>query len=126
MEGGNRYRNPLRPPVRRAVAAVLLLLCAPALSAAGELYPIPTDPPASGASTGAPPTVAITLSDNTSVTDGSERKLRWRNAAVIGGITLAVGVYGAKDWWSTEVTSSFGTRNEGWFCLLYTSPSPRD
>jgi Predicted periplasmic lipoprotein (DUF2279) len=115
-----RLRNPgnsnsLRPPVRRAVAAVLMLLCAPALSAAGELYPIPTDPPASGASPGAPPTVAITLSDNTSVTDRVERKLRWRNAAVIGGVTLAVGVYGRKHWWNNDVTSSFGTRNEGWF-----------
>ncbi len=104
-----------RPPVRRAVAAVLLLLCAPSLSAAGELYPIPTDPLASGAFPDAPPTVAITLPDNTSVTDRVERKLRWRNTAVIGGVTLAVGVYGAKHWWSTEVTSSFGTRNEGWF-----------
>ncbi|HEX2721194.1 MAG TPA: MFS transporter, partial [Candidatus Deferrimicrobium sp.] len=104
-----------RTKIRGVAAAVLLLLCAPALSATGEPYPvpIPTNSSASSDSPGAPPALAMTFSDNTNVVAPIDRNLRWKNAAVIGGVTLAVGAYGAKHWW--DVSSSFGTRNEGWF-----------
>ena len=41
--------------------------------------------------------------------------LAWRNAAVIGGGALAVGVYGMSKWWSDGFTGEFHTVNEGWF-----------
>jgi hypothetical protein len=44
-----------------------------------------------------------------------DRNLRWKNAAVIGGIALAVGAYGSMNWWDEGMTSSPGTRHEGWF-----------
>ncbi|TRZ97702.1 MAG: MFS transporter [Deltaproteobacteria bacterium] len=105
----------LPPKVRRVAAAVLLLLCAPALSATGETYPvpIPADSPASIDSPAAPPAVALTFSDNAGVVAPIDRNLRWKNAAVIGGVALAVGAYGAKHWW--DVPSSFWTKREGWF-----------
>lgn len=99
------------------ILAGLMVLCAPALSAKGESTPVPilSDPPVSGDSPGAPSPVAMTFPDNTNVVDPIDRSLRWKNAAVIGGVAFAVGVYGRKHWWSDDMTSSFGTRNEGWF-----------
>jgi hypothetical protein len=43
------------------------------------------------------------------------RKLRWRNAAAIGGIALTVGAYGANSWWKEDMSSRPSTRREGWF-----------
>ncbi|HEU4949860.1 MAG TPA: hypothetical protein VFT11_03770, partial [Candidatus Deferrimicrobiaceae bacterium] len=40
---------------------------------------------------------------------------RWKNAAVIGGIGLTVGVYGAIAWWDDGFSGSFRTESEGWF-----------
>jgi hypothetical protein len=43
------------------------------------------------------------------------RGLRWKNAAVIGGIAATVGIFGATSWWKDGFTGSFHTVNEGWF-----------
>ena len=43
------------------------------------------------------------------------RGLRWKNAAVIGGIAATVGIYGATNWWEDGFTGSFHTVDEGWF-----------
>jgi hypothetical protein len=40
---------------------------------------------------------------------------RWKNAALIGGIGLTVGIYGANSWWKDGVSGSFRTVDEGWF-----------
>jgi len=40
---------------------------------------------------------------------------RWKNAAVIGGIGLTVGIYGVNSWWKDGVSGSFRTEDEGWF-----------
>jgi hypothetical protein len=44
-----------------------------------------------------------------------DRGLRWKNAAVIGGIAAAVGIYGMNAWWEDGFTGSFHTTDEGWF-----------
>ena len=41
--------------------------------------------------------------------------LWWKNAAVIGGIGITVGVYGANSWWKDGFSGSFRTVDEGWF-----------
>jgi len=43
------------------------------------------------------------------------RGLRWKNAAVIGGIAATVGIYGATNWWEDGFSGSFHIENEGWF-----------
>ena len=40
---------------------------------------------------------------------------RWKNAAMIGGIGLTVGIYGANSWWKDGFSGSFRTVDEGWF-----------
>ena len=40
---------------------------------------------------------------------------RWKNAAVMGGIGLTVGVYGMIAWWDEGFSGSFRTESEGWF-----------
>ncbi|MCP2501577.1 MAG: YfiM family protein [Deltaproteobacteria bacterium] len=45
----------------------------------------------------------------------TDRGLRWKNAAVIGGIAATVGIYGATNWWEDGFSGSFQTVNEGWF-----------
>jgi hypothetical protein len=40
---------------------------------------------------------------------------RWKNATVIGGIGLTVGLYGASSWWKDGFSGSFRTVDEGWF-----------
>jgi len=40
---------------------------------------------------------------------------RWKNAAVVGGIGLTVGVYGAIAWWDEGFSGSFRAESEGWF-----------
>lgn len=40
---------------------------------------------------------------------------RWKNAAVVGGIGLTVGAYGAIAWWDEGFSGTFRTENEGWF-----------
>jgi hypothetical protein len=40
---------------------------------------------------------------------------RWKNAAVVGGIGLTVGVYGMTAWWDEGFSGSFRTESEGWF-----------
>lgn len=44
-----------------------------------------------------------------------DRGLRWKNAAVIGGIGLTVGIYGTSSWWKDGASGSFRTVDEGWF-----------
>lgn len=83
----------MRPSVHRAATAVIALLCAPALCAA----------------------VAGPLSDNAAVREPEDRNLRWKNAAVIGGITAVVGYYGTNNWWKDGFSGSFQTVDEGWF-----------
>ena len=41
--------------------------------------------------------------------------LRWKNAAVIGGIAATVGIYGMNSWWKDGFSGSFRTVDEGWF-----------
>jgi hypothetical protein len=43
------------------------------------------------------------------------RGLRWKNAAVIGGIAATVGIYGMNSWWEDGFSGSFRTVDEGWF-----------
>jgi hypothetical protein len=43
------------------------------------------------------------------------RGLRWKNAAVIGGIAATVGIYGMNSWWEDGFSGSFHTVDEGWF-----------
>ncbi|MBE0607419.1 MAG: DUF2279 domain-containing protein [Deltaproteobacteria bacterium] len=43
------------------------------------------------------------------------RGLRWKNAAVIGGIGITVGAYGMNKWWKDGFSGSFHTTDEGWF-----------
>ena len=45
----------------------------------------------------------------------TSRGLRWKNAAVIGGIGITVGYYGAQGWWKDGFSGSFRTVDEGWF-----------
>jgi hypothetical protein len=47
--------------------------------------------------------------------DAVPRGLRWKNAAVIGGIGITVGIYGANGWWKDGFSGSFRTVDEGWF-----------
>jgi hypothetical protein len=47
--------------------------------------------------------------------DPVPRELRWKNAALIGGIGLTVGIYGANSWWKDGVSGSFRAVDEGWF-----------
>lgn len=47
--------------------------------------------------------------------DPADRGLRWKNAAVIGGIGITVGIYGANGWWRDGFSGSFRTVDEGWF-----------
>lgn len=47
--------------------------------------------------------------------DPVPRELRWKNAAVIGGIAFSVGIYGANSWWKEGLSGSFRTIDEGWF-----------
>jgi hypothetical protein len=43
------------------------------------------------------------------------RGRRWKNTAVIAGIGITVGVYGANGWWKDGFSGSFRTVDEGWF-----------
>jgi hypothetical protein len=47
--------------------------------------------------------------------DAVPRGLRWKNAGVIGGIGITVGIYGANGWWKDGFSGSFRTVDEGWF-----------
>ena len=86
------------------LAAALLLPSIPVLAGTdagavnGENPATPVAPPPAGASE-AP----------------TDRGLRWKNAAVIGGIAATVGIYGATNWWEDGFSGSFHTVNEGWF-----------
>ena len=44
----------------------------------------------------------------------ASRGLRWKNAAVIAGIGITVGYYGANGWWKDGFSGSFRTVDEGW------------
>jgi len=89
---------------RMILAATLLLLPAPVLAGQDpdavrrETPATPTAPPSAGAPE-----------------DPAARGLRWKNAAMIGGIALAVGIYGANNWWEDGFSGSFRTVDEGWF-----------
>ena len=86
------------------LAAAFLLQSAPVLAGPdagavrGENPATPTAPPPAGV-----PEEPIA------------RGLRWKNAAVIGGIAATVGFYGANNWWEDGFTGSFHTVDEGWF-----------
>ena len=54
-------------------------------------------------------------SDALAEPDPVSSRLRWKNAAVIGGIGAAVGFYGANSWWKDGFSGSFRTVDEGWF-----------
>ena len=89
---------------RMILAAALLLQSIPVLAGQnaggvhGEIPAIPAAPPPAAVPE-APP----------------DRGLRWKNAAVIGGIAATVGIYGATNWWEDGFSGSFHIENEGWF-----------
>jgi len=59
---------------------------------------------------------AAAPSDETRQADRpTPEQLRLRNAAVIGGGILLVGVYGGAKWWQDGFTGDFRTQKEGWF-----------
>jgi hypothetical protein len=86
------------------LTAALLLLPGPVLAGPdpgavrGEDPATPAAPPSAGAPE-----------------DPIARGLRWKNAAVIGGIGITVGIYGANGWWKDGFSGSFRTVDEGWF-----------
>jgi hypothetical protein len=86
------------------IAAVLLLLPGPVLAdtvpgaVRGENVAPPMAPPAAGVPG-----------------DPAPRGLWWKNAALIGGIGITVGFYGANNWWEDGFSGSFRTIDEGWF-----------
>ena len=47
--------------------------------------------------------------------DPTPRGLRWKNAAVIGGIGITVGIYGSNGWWKDGLSGSFRIVDEGGF-----------
>ena len=89
---------------RMIFAAVLLLLPGPVLAdtvpgaVRGENVAPPMAPPAAGVPG-----------------DPAPRGLWWKNAALIGGIGITVGFYGANNWWEDGFSGSFRTIDEGWF-----------
>jgi len=89
---------------RMILAAALLLPSIPVLAGPdaeavhGENPAIPAAPPPAGVPE-----------------EPGVRGLRWKNAAVIGGIAATVGIYGATSWWEDGFSGSFHTVNEGWF-----------
>ena len=89
---------------RLIIAAVLLLLPGPVLAdtvpgaVRGDNAVIPGTPAAAG-----------------TPGDPVPRGLWWKNAALIGGIGITVGVYGANNWWEDGFSGSFRTIDEGWF-----------
>jgi hypothetical protein len=91
-------------PAGMILAAALLLLSAPVLAGPdadavrGERPATPTAPPSAGV-----PEEPIA------------RGLRWKNAALIGGIGATVAYYGANSWWEDGFSGSFRTVDEGWF-----------
>jgi len=111
----------MRPSVHRHATVVISLLCAPALCAAVDAQafpkeaPVPGTPPVSGVPAADPPSGTGPPSGNTALPEPEDRKLRWKNAAVIGGITTIVGYYGANNWWEDGFSGSFRTVDEGGF-----------
>jgi len=86
------------------LATVLLLMPAPAF-AGPDPGAVPGE---NGATPIAPPSAGVP--DDTDACG-----LRWKNAAVIGGIGITVGIYGANGWWKDGLSGSFRTVDEGWF-----------
>jgi hypothetical protein len=86
-------------------AASLLLLPA---GANGSTFPdrVPGD---NGVISDTPPTAAKRPEGP------APRVPRWKNAAVVSGIGLTVGIYGAIAWWDEGFSGSFRTESEGWF-----------
>jgi len=89
---------------RMILAAALLLPSIPVL-AGRDAGAVQGDNPATPA---APPTAGVPE-------EPVARGLRWKNAAVIGGIAATVGIYGATNWWEDGFSGSFHIENEGWF-----------
>jgi hypothetical protein len=88
----------------RILAAALLLLPAAALA-----------DPAPDVLRGENPSRPAALSPAGVSEDPIARDLRWKNAAVIGGIGITVGLYGVNSWWKDGFSGSFRTVDEGWF-----------
>ncbi len=105
----------MRSSIHLVPAAILFQLFASGLCAAGGSDPVPTGSPASAAVSD--PAFAAPAPGSAPPAEGpiSDRKLRRRNAAVIGGIALVVGTYGSLKWWDEGMTSSARPKNEGWF-----------
>ncbi|MEK6696877.1 MAG: DUF2279 domain-containing protein [Candidatus Deferrimicrobiota bacterium] len=89
---------------RVIIAAAFLLLPAPVLA-----DPVPGAVRGENVVTPMAPPAAVVPGDPAS------RGLRWKNAAVIGGIGLVVGIYGSNSWWKDGFSGSFRTVDEGWF-----------
>ena len=95
----------MRTTVKMVFAASLLLLPA---GANGSTFPdrVPGD---NGVISDTPPTAAKRPGGP------APRVPRWKNAAVVSGIGLTVGIYGANSWWKDGVSGSFRTVDENWF-----------
>ncbi|MBI5904742.1 MAG: DUF2279 domain-containing protein [Deltaproteobacteria bacterium] len=79
----------MRSRTCRYAALLVAMICVPAVCSAGDVTAAAEEP--------------------------DPRSLRRRNTAVIGGIVLGVGGYGAMNWWNEGMTSSAWPRSEGWF-----------
>jgi len=86
------------------LTAALLLLPGPVLAG--------PDPGAGRGENPAPPTAPPSVGG---MEDPIPRNLRWKNAALIGGIAFTVGIYGLNNWWEDGFSGSFRTIDEGWF-----------
>ena len=89
----------------RMILAAALLLLPTAVLADPYADAVPGENPATPT---APPPSAVPEAP-------TDRGLRWKNAAVIGGIAATVGIYGATNWWEDGFSGSFHIENEGWF-----------
>lgn len=103
----------MRASIHLAASILLLQLFASGLCTAGESHPFPADPAASDALPAAPASPGPPAKPAEKPI--SDRTLRWRNAAVIGGIAVTVGTYGTMKWWNEGMTASARPKNEGWF-----------
>jgi hypothetical protein len=88
----------------RILAAALLFLPVPALA-----------DPVADAVRGKDPARPAAPSPAWEPEEPAARGRRWKNAALIGGIGLTVGIYGANSWWKDGFSGSFRTADERWF-----------
>jgi hypothetical protein len=103
---------------RRSILLRLVFACAVAVAvpawAQADVVAAPASPGRAASAAAAGPTLKAPASDG--IDDAAaRRRLRWRNAALIGGAALGVAAYGKSQWWTDGFTGSFRAQAEGWF-----------